>query len=80
MSYLSGPVQSIVGLTCSLMTNSLTLLTKVFSSTLIFLLQNVSSFSNAKATQTFAAKNIDVFDIFQEKNFNIMLTNNFVQI
>ena len=37
------------------MTNSLTVVGKVFSNTLIFLLQNVSSFCNSKATHVFTA-------------------------
>ena len=40
-STVSPFVQSIVSLTSSLMTNSLTVVAKVFSNTLIFLLQNV---------------------------------------
>ena len=30
----------------------------------------------AKATHIFSTKNINVFAIFQDRNFNIMLTNN----
>ena len=33
----------------------------------------------AKATHIFSAKNINVFAIFQDRNFNIMLANNCVQ-
>ena len=40
-TYLCPVVQSIVSLSSSLMTNSLTVVSKVFSNTLIFLLQNV---------------------------------------
>ena len=62
------------------MTNVLSVLAEVFSYTLIFLLQkNVSSFCNAKATQIFSAKNINVFAIFQDRNFNITSANNFVK-
>ena len=38
----------------------------------------MSSFRNAKATHIFSAKNINVFEIFQDRNFNVMLANNFV--
>ena len=64
------------------MTNLLTVVAKVFSNTLIFLsfgCKNVSSFCNAKATHIFSAKNIYVVAIFQDKNFYIMLANNFVK-
>ena len=39
----------------------------------------MSSFCNAKATHIFTAKNINVFAIFQNRNFNITLANNFVR-
>ena len=35
--------------------------------------------SNARATHIFSAKNINVFAVFQDGNFNIMLANNFVK-
>ena len=79
MHNLGPVVQSIVSLTSLLMTNQLAVLAKVFSNTMIFLLQNVSSFCNAKATHIYAAKNIKVFAIFQDRNFNITLANNFVK-
>ena len=50
------------------MTNWLTVLAKIFSNTFIFLLKNVSSFCNAKATHIFSAKNINVLAIFQDRN------------
>ena len=52
------------------MTNSLTVVAKVFSNTLIFLLQNVAHFSS---------RNINVCAIFQDRNFNFTLANNFVK-
>ena len=67
--YLGPVVQSMVSLTSLLMTNSLTLVAKVFSNTLKLLLQNVSSFCNAKASQSFLhffSKTINVFAIFQD--------------
>ena len=73
-------VQSIVSLTSLLMANSLTVVAKVFSYTLIFCCKNVSSFCNAKATHIFAAnKNINAFAIFQDKNIKVTLTNSFVK-
>ena len=61
------------------MINSLTVVAKVFSNTLIFFCKNVSSFCNAKSTHIFSAKNINIIAIFQDRNFNIMLANNFVK-
>ena len=61
------------------MTNSLAVVAKVFSNTLIFFCKNVSSFCNAKATHTFSAKNINVFAVFQDRNYNITIANNFVK-
>ena len=34
---------------------------------------------NAKATHIFSAKNINVFAIFQERNYNVTLADNFVK-
>ena len=61
------------------MTNSLTVVAKVFSNTLIILCKNVGSFCNA-ATQKFLAKNINVFAIFQDRNFIITLANNLIKL
>ena len=36
--------------------------------------------SNATATHIFSAKNVNVFVIFQDRNFSITLANNFFQI
>ena len=36
----------------------------------------MSSFCNAKATHILSAKNINVFAIFQDRNFNVILANN----
>ena len=47
------------------MTHSLTVVDKVFSNTLIFLLQKC------------AAKNINIFTIVQDRNFKVTLANNF---
>ena len=49
------------------MINLLTVVAKVFSNTLIFLLQ--------KCEYIFSAKNINVFAIFQDRNFNVTLAN-----
>ena len=65
-------VQNIVSLTSLLMTNSLTVVAKIFSNTLIFVF-------HAKATHIFPATNIIVFVMFQDRNFNVTLANNFVQ-
>ena len=67
-----GPVvQSIISFTNSLMTNSLTVVAKVFSNTLIFLLQKC-------ATHIFSTKIINVFAIFQGTNFIVTFANNVV--
>ena len=55
------------------MTNSLTVVVKILSNTLMFLLQT-------RATHIFSAKNINVFVIFLDRNFNVTLANNFVKL
>ena len=59
------------------MTNSLTVVANVFSNTLIFLLQKCEELLQAmqKLLTIFSAKNINVFAIFQDRNFNVMLAN-----
>ena len=59
--------------TVLLVTNSLAVVAKVFSKTFIFLLQKCKSYSD------FFSKNINVFAIFQDTNFNVTLANNFVK-
>ena len=55
------------------MTNSLTVVAKVFFKYIdIFAAKNVSSFCNANATHVFN-QNINVFAIFQDRNFNITI-------
>ena len=62
------------------MTNSSTVVAKVFSNILIFLLQKkVNGFCNAKAAHIFFSKIINFFAIYQDRNFNIMLANNFIK-
>ena len=72
-------VQSIISLT--LMTNTLTVVAKVFSNTLIFFAAKmwVAFAMIAKATHIFFAKNINVFTIFQDRNFKLTLANNFIK-
>ena len=60
------------------MINSLTV-AKVFSNKLIFLLQNVNSFSTTKLLRYFSTKNINVFALFEDRNFNVTLANDFVK-
>ena len=58
------------------MTNSFTDIAKVFANTLKFLLQKCEQFYNAKATHMFiCSKNINVFTIFQGRNFNVTFAN-----
>ena len=64
------------------MTKSLTVLAKVVSNALIFLLKQCE----CKSYQYFfffffffSKKNINIFTIFQDRNFNAMLANNFVK-
>ena len=64
--------QQFFSLTSSLMTNSLTVVAKVFSDTLIFLLQKCEKLLH------FSAKDVNVFAISQERN-NVPLANNFVK-
>ena len=56
------------------MTNSLhvTIVAKVISSILIFLLQKCESFCNTKDTHIFSSKNINVFAIFQDFKIEIL--------
>ena len=49
------------------MTNSLTVVAKVFSNTLRFLLQHI-----------FQQKNVNVFALFQDRNFNVTPANKMV--
>ena len=44
----------------------------------IFAAKNVSSFAMEKLL-IFFQKNINVFAIFQDRNFNVMLANNFMK-
>ena len=60
-----GPVvPNIIRLMSSLMTNWLTVVAKVFSNTLRFLLQKCE-------IHIFSAKTINVFAILQDRNFNV---------
>ena len=52
----------------------------LIDSTSYFCCKNVSSFCNAKATHIFSAKNIYVFAIFQDRNFNVTSANNFIKV
>ena len=65
------------------MTNSLTVVAKIFSNSLIFLLQKFEKLLQwiyAKATHIcFSAKNYECFAIFQDKNSKVTLPNNFVK-
>ena len=65
-----GPVvQSIVGLTSSLMVKMLTVLVSTISNSQVFLL--CVAFTNAKATHIFSAKIfISTFSIFDDQRFN----------
>ena len=75
-----GPVvKSIFSLTSLLMTNWLTAVAKVFSNTLIFCCKNMNSFCNTKATHIFQRKNINIFAIFQDRNFNFTLFNDLLK-
>ena len=61
------------------MANSVTVVAKLCSITLIYLLQKCEVLLQCKSNQHFSAKNIKVFAIFQGRNFNYKLANNFVQ-
>ena len=54
------------------MTNSLTAVAKVFSNTLILLLQKCE----CKSYSHFFIKNINVFAIFKDRNFDVTSANN----
>ena len=51
-----------------------------FVNPLIFCCKNKNSFCNIKATHIFSAKNITVFAVFHDGNFNVTLPNNFVKL
>ena len=71
-----GPVvQSVVSLISSLVVKMLTVLVSKISNSQVFLLKHVSSFCNYSH---FFSKNISVYAIFNDKNFNDMLTNDIV--
>ena len=64
-----GPVvQSIVGLTSSLVVRMLTVLVSTISNSQVFLLKNVSSF--CKSYSHFFSKNISVYVISNVQSFN----------
>ena len=74
-----GPgVQSIVSLTSSLMTNLLTVVAKVFSNTLIFLLPKFEVLLQYKDYSHIFSKNINALVVFQDRNFDVILAKNFV--
>ena len=62
------------------MTNSLTVVAKVYSNTRILLLKKKCNLAKQKPLTFFflSAKNINAFAIFQDRTFNVMLANNFV--
>ena len=60
------------------MTNSLTVVAEVFSNTLKFLLQK-RDLLHCKSYSHFSPKNNNIFAIFQDRNFNVMLPNNCVK-
>ena len=59
------------------MTKLLTVVAQVFSNTLIFLLQKCEQLFQRKSYSHFFSKNINVFAMFQDRNFTFMLDNNF---
>ena len=74
-------IQSIVSLTNSLMTNLLTVVAKAFSNTLTFLLQKREKLLQSKSYTHFFSKkkkHIYAIKLFQDRNFNVTLANNFV--
>ena len=69
-STLQGPVvQSIVNLTSLLMTNLLTVVAKVFSNTLIFLLQKLLTFFQQKISVYLPYFKIEIFTYLSTKCF-----------
>ena len=60
------------------MTNSVTVVANVFSNTLIFFAAKMW-LAMLKLLTFFSAKKINVFAMFQDRNFNILLANNFVK-
>ena len=77
---IQGPfVQSIVSLISSLVVKMLTVLVNTISNLQVFLLKkNVSSFCKCKSYSHFFSKNIIVYSIFNDQNFNDTLTNDII--
>ena len=73
LKHQSPVVQSIVSLTCSLMTNSLTVVAKVFQIHWYF------CWCVDFATHILSAKHTNILPILQDKNFNVTLASNFVK-
>ena len=77
---VQGPVvQSIVSLTSSLIINLLTVVANIFKYIDIFAAKMWVAFAMQKLLTFLQQKNINVFAIFQDRNFIIMLANNFVK-
>ena len=60
------------------MVKMLTVLVRTISNSQVFVLKNVSSFANAKATHIFFSKNISIYAIYNDQSFNDTLTNDIV--
>ena len=74
-----GPVvQSVISLTSLLRVQMLTVLVSKISNSQVFLLKNVSSFCKCKSNSHFLSKNISIYAIFNDQNFNGMLPNDIV--
>ena len=79
MCGIQGPVvQSIISLTSSLVVKILTVLVSTVSNSQVLLLKNVSSFCKCKSYSHFFSKNISIYAIFNDQNFNNMLINNII--
>ena len=60
------------------MTNLLTVVAEVFSITLTFLLPKFKVLLQCKDYSHNFSRNINVLDIFESRNFDVMLAKNFV--
>ena len=60
------------------MVKMLTVQVDTKSNSQVFLLKNVSSFCKCKSYSHFLSKNISVYAIFNDQNFNDTLTNDIV--
>ena len=76
--YPGSSFQSIVSLMSSIVVKMLIVLVSTITNSQVFLLKSVSSFCKCKSYPHFFSKNIGIYAIFDNQQFNDMLTNDTV--